>query len=156
MNSICREEQRYYNLEKRSSTLDLTAHHFEDIGMNLIPDLWPHVPQKWAAQCTATACASALPFFRNDTRFAPWNDRNWKMRGKETTTTRGSLKCPSFTHGARTCPHCYNLRYCTAQYFRHTTTSSSLDKLLRKYVDSDSTGSEGYSMPQRGSSINQD
>ena len=58
------------NLEKRSLALDLTAHHFEDIGMNLIPDLWPHVPQKWAAQCTATACASALPFFRNDTRFA--------------------------------------------------------------------------------------
>ena len=79
--------------------------------------------------------------------------RNWKMRGKETTTTRGSLKCPSFTHGARTCPHCYNLQYCTAQHFRHTTTSSPLDKLLRKYVDSDSTGSEGYSMPQRSSSI---
>ena len=34
IDSISREEQRNNNLEKRSSTLDLSAHHFEDIGMN--------------------------------------------------------------------------------------------------------------------------
>ena len=34
INSIFREEQRNKNLEKRSPTLDLSAHHFEDIGMN--------------------------------------------------------------------------------------------------------------------------
>ena len=34
IDSISREEQRNNNLEKRSPTLDLSAHHFEDIGMN--------------------------------------------------------------------------------------------------------------------------
>ena len=39
INSIFREEQRNKNLEKRSSTLDLAAHHFEGIGMNWMPSL---------------------------------------------------------------------------------------------------------------------